>query len=404
MADQPAPTGALDDWHKTIVWFDRGCCLLVAVTVANVLTTRPPTGVLLPVLACAGAIVAGWFLLGRKASLNDGGHPAEGWAYVLILVVATAIASRMSGAADTLQIVPMVQVWMLFDRRRESLTAAALVLAGSGVSIFFRWGADPAYLGRLAGSLGTMFLFTGGIGFFVAFIMKQSQRNADLVAELQAAQAKLAASQHAAGVAAERERVAREIHDTLAQGFMSMITQVQVTAAAVGRDDAAVRDRLALMETTARENLAEARGLVAAFAPLPLQDGSLVDALRRLTERWSAETGLTAVIEADDAGSLAPAQEVVLLRAEQEALTNVRRHAGAAAVWVTLEGGGGLPARLEVVDDGVGVGSAEPGYGLRGAGLRAPRDARAGGVGGRNVDRDRRRRGRHGAHRGPARC
>ena len=365
MSAQPTPTGAFDDWHKTIVWFDRALYLLVGLTVVNVLVSDPPATTLWPVLACAGAIVAGWPLLGRRASVG-GASARVAWAYVVVLLVAIAVATRLTGTADTLLIAAMVQVWMIFDRRRDSLVAVALIMAGNGVSVFLRWGADPADLGRLLSSLAMSLLFTGGIGFFIHHVMDQSQRSAALVRDLQATQAELAATQHAAGVTAERERVAREIHDTLAQGFMSVVTQAQVAAAAVGRDEAAVRDRLAVIEKTARENLAEARGLVAAFAPVPLQDGSLTDALRRLAARWSAETGLTAVVEADDAGSLSPAQEVVLLRAAQEALTNVRRHAGASAVWITLEGGGGVPSRLEVVDDGVGLGSAEPGYGLRG--------------------------------------
>src|SRR5690606_19116211 len=91
---------------------------------------------------------------------------------------------------------------------------------------------------------------------------------ARLVDELRATQAELARTSHDAGVLAERERVAQEIHDTLAQGFTSVVMLAQAASADLDRgavDDA--RERLGLVESTARDNLAEARALAAARAP-----------------------------------------------------------------------------------------------------------------------------------------
>ena len=136
--------------------------------------------------------------------------------------------------------------------------------------------------------------------------------------------------------------------------------------------------RLALIEETARENLAEARGLVAAFSPVALDGADLADALDRLAQRIGAETGIAVVVDVDRAATahLRRADEVVLLRAAQEALTNVRRHAHASEVRVTITEDSGM-VRLGVHDDGVGIGagSAE-GYGLRG--MRSRVDAVAG--------------------------
>src|SRR5699024_269426 len=103
----------------------------------------------------------------------------------------------------------------------------------------------------------------------------------------------LAEAHHASGVLAERERLAGEIHDTLAQGFTSIVMVAQTAQAELrrGRDDAAA-ERLASIEATARDNLEEARALVAAFAPAALSQGTLVDALERITERFAAETGV----------------------------------------------------------------------------------------------------------------
>ena len=105
-------------------------------------------------------------------------------------------------------------------------------------------------------------------------------------------QADLAAAERAQGVFAERERLSREIHDTLAQGFTSVVTLARAADAALQRGDVeAVRERLALLERTAAENLAEARLIVAALTPGHLQNGTLAEALQRVVDSASAESG-----------------------------------------------------------------------------------------------------------------
>jgi signal transduction histidine kinase len=136
----------------------------------------------------------------------------------------------------------------------------------------------------------------------------------------------------------------------------------------VDTDPAAARRRLVTARETARQNLAEARGLVAALSPADLQAAPLPEALGRLASRFEAETGLPARFEVrGDPRPLAANQEVVLLRSAQEALANVRKHAGAGAVTVSLrfEGAGAV---LSVADDGGGFDPAVPtgGFGLAG--------------------------------------
>ncbi len=162
---------------------------------------------------------------------------------------------------------------------------------------------------------------------------------------------------HEAGVAAERERLSAEIHDTLAQGFTSIVTLVQAARADPARAD----DHLDLALRTARENLAESRALVAALAPAALE-GTLADALRRQVERV-ADFGVRAEFAERGAGVVPRAVEVVLLRAAQEALTNARRHAARVRVELDV-----LPdsVRLTVRDDGPGYRGAPEGFGLRG--------------------------------------
>ncbi|WP_253888763.1 sensor histidine kinase [Actinokineospora diospyrosa] len=211
------------------------------------------------------------------------------------------------------------------------------------------------------------------IGTYVHRVVAQSHERAALITELEASRARVAALSHEAGVAQERARLAGEIHDTLAQGFTSIVTLVQAAESEVDRDSAKVRHALDLAARTARENLAEARALVAALTPSALDGATLTEALQRLVERHGAQTGVDASFHtAGDPSGLPTGVEVVLLRAAQEALANTGKHAGAAAVTVDLcHAPTGVT--LTVTDDGRGFDPAEQarGYGLRGMRARA---------------------------------
>jgi signal transduction histidine kinase len=141
----------------------------------------------------------------------------------------------------------------------------------------------------------------------------------------------------------------------------------------VGREPAAAREHLALALQTARENLAEARALVAALAPAGLELGALDGALRRLTDIVPGHLGPPASFEVTGpAVPLPRPAEVMLLRVGQEALANVRQHAQARHVQVRLQYGE-RQVGLEVTDDGVGFDPGPPGggYGLPGMRARA---------------------------------
>ncbi|GAA3027050.1 sensor histidine kinase [Actinokineospora globicatena] len=211
------------------------------------------------------------------------------------------------------------------------------------------------------------------IGTYVHRVVAQSHERAALITELEASRAEVAALSHRAGVAQERTRLAGEIHDTLAQGFTSIVTLVQAAESEVDRDSAKVRHALDLAARTARENLAEARALVAALQPSALDAATLTEAVQRLAERLRAEAGIEVAFHTEgDASGLPTGVEVVLLRAAQEAMANIRRHSGAASVTVDIRH---TPSgvTLAVTDDGVGFDPAAPadGYGLRGMRARA---------------------------------
>ena len=210
------------------------------------------------------------------------------------------------------------------------------------------------------------------IGITIMTSTNQRTRLAELVTELASTRAESARLSREAGAAAERERLAREIHDTLAQGFTSIVALAQAVEPELETDTAAPKRHVELIRSTARENLAEARAMVAELTPTALHGDSLPAAIQRQCDRLSAESGIAATMRVD--GELPPlgmAIEVVLLRAAQEAFANIRKHSQANMVTVALspvECG----VRLSVADNGIGlVDEHADGFGLRGMCARA---------------------------------
>lgn len=174
-----------------------------------------------------------------------------------------------------------------------------------------------------------------------------------------------------AGVAAERARLARDMHDTVAQGLTGIVTQLE-TVEIESTLDATTRRRLVMVRRLARDNLVEVRRAVAALRPAALENADLADALAAEVALWRQRNEVTAdftVTGTPQAVDTAVAEAV--LRATQEALSNVARHAGAHRVGVTLsylgeEIGEDLLV-LDVRDDGGGFVVGERlGFGLIG--------------------------------------
>lgn len=202
-----------------------------------------------------------------------------------------------------------------------------------------------------------------------------------LITSLCAAQAETAALtdelarvQRAEGATSERTRLSRDIHDGIAQGFSSILLLTR--AARAEPDPDRLRATLGQLESSAADGLEESRRVVAALAPADLDEGSLTGAVRRVTERFAEESGVSAHVSV--AGVLAPlptTAEVTLLRCVQGALANVRAHADATRVVVSLDETEDS-VRVDVVDDGRGFDASswwsetpysigEGGYGLR---------------------------------------
>jgi len=218
---------------------------------------------------------------------------------------------------------------------------------------------------RLAGVIGPSVgaVFALALSRGQVLLARDALERARLVDSLVAAQAESAAlqaqlvdAQREAGALAERTRLSRDIHDTLAQGFSSILLLARGSRSVDG--DKPLRDVLWRIEATAGDNLAESRRIVAALAPKSLTDNGLAAALERLAADLSADTDIMANVRVE-AGvpELAVADQVVLLRVAQGALANVRTHSGATTVTLTL-GGSATQARLDIVDDGSGFDAA----------------------------------------------
>lgn len=352
--DAPPADSPYDAWERQVVWWDVAFAAIIALTaVALPLDVRGRP--LVVAYAALAAIVAAYAVWGGRAARSRDQRYAR--AYVAVLVVGTATAVAQGGVGTFLLFIAFTHVWMLLEPIRHALVACIVLGIAVTVALPASDGFDIAELAQVAPQMGVALVFAIGLGLWVSLTLRRADEHARLLAELRAAQAELAASNHAAGVAAERERMAREIHDTLAQGFTSVVTQAQAATAALDRGEQDVaRERMLLVESTARDNLAESRALVAAFSPVPLQGSTLTEALRRLADRFTAETGTPVRLEVSGAehGTHDAASDVVLLRAAQEALANARRHADARVVVVRLDRDAGT-VQLEVTDDGRGL-------------------------------------------------
>lgn len=160
----------------------------------------------------------------------------------------------------------------------------------------------------------------------------------------------------------ERGRLAREIHDTLAQGFVGISSQLEAVAAVLPEEPSPARDYLNLARKMARHSLTEARRAISDLRSSALERGDLATAVRSGAQMWTAGSDVTVDIEAASTGQpgdLPDEFEQHLLRITQEAVTNVVKHAQATKVSVKLYRDASK-IHLRVVDNGRGFQKPDP--------------------------------------------
>ncbi|SEP39011.1 sensor histidine kinase [Amycolatopsis saalfeldensis] len=317
--------------------------LLVLAGARAVADRLPQAGAVVAVAAACGLVYAAGPLLPRVRASR---RAAAGW---LAVVGAVWLALLVLTADGVWVAFPLYFLQLHLLSRRAGLVAVAVTaLAAVGAFAAHRGSFSPAI--AIGPALGAAVAVAVVWGYQALY--RESDRRRRLIEELTATRADLAEAQHEAGVLAERERLAREIHDTLAQGLSSIQLLLRAAARDLPSENAARYVEQA--RQAAADNLAEARRFVAALTPPALDDTTLAGALERLCATTSARHRITARFHlTGDVVPLPTAHVVALLRVAQAALANTVRHAQATTAEVTLSYLGD-EVSLDVVDDGTG--------------------------------------------------
>lgn len=351
--------------HNIRLWLrvwgvTQAAALLVAARVVPVDTTVIVTVVLLAAYHAVG-LVAYERIISRLWIVLL--YVPIGW--VLILA-----AARMNGAFGLLVFGAIVQGF-LFLPFRSAVVALVLVLVVMSVaSVAQARNRPPSMLLMQLTAIVATGTMIGTVLLYIHRMNREAAIRADLLRRLNEAQRDLADRAHEAGVTEERQRLSRDIHDTLAQAFASIIRHLEAAQLALrpaedtehengtGRALEAVMPHLTHAQSVSRDSLADIRRLVLALRPVELAEAPLSDAIGRIVKQWGDANAVAAVSSVDPLPALHPDADVIFLRAVQESLSNVARHANARHVRVTLTRVDEL-ALLTVEDDGVGFEQAD---------------------------------------------
>lgn len=305
-----------------------------------------------PIAILAGLALVGGYLAGIVVARMGTTVTARWWlvAMGLLWIAAVVVSPEFVWVAFSLWLLAghLLPLWPAIG-----FSAAVLVVVLAAPFFAQGWLGMAQVIGPVVGGL---FAFVMSRGYLQ--LVRDSREREQLVdsltrahAELADLQEELAMTQRHAGEVAERTRLARDIHDTIAQGLSSIRL---LCLAVVDKAPEPGGRTLHQVETIATESLADVRRIVAALAPAELEDDALAAALSRLVERMRAETDIETGLQIDETlPPLGTRAEVALLRTAQSALANVRLHANAKRVAVSLLDAGDS-VRLDIVDDGSG--------------------------------------------------
>lgn len=360
-------------------WWDAAvAAAVVMIAVAMTVGLGRNDGVDVFVVSIATAAFALGYLLVARPGFRD----PQAWRSPVFAVFAAAALA--AGCASEpffaiMQAIAYPLVWVLTERRRIAVAGSVAIAIGVFIGFALFAGvaegphAVPAALAGAAATAGFSLAFAVALGLWISGIVEYGEERARLVADLTAAQAQVEALSRDRGASEERERFAREIHDTLAQTLAGLV----LLAERAGRQsrDGQVQSAaatIATVEQVARDALTEARALVARTAALPAEP-AFEAAVERLVDRFRAQGGPSIDLQVDPVdGRLDRDAQVVLLRCLQEALANAAKHAAATRVSARVAVAADGAAQLEVTDDGRGFSTdaTTSGFGLEGMGER----------------------------------
>lgn len=335
----------------TSAWLSAAVHVLTLALVA-VLVLNAPDG-MLPGPAGTAAVlgVAALFALTYVVGVWPAGslpRGRRGWWWAAALTLEWLVLLTLSVEAIYL-VFALFFIYMHVLGAIRGTAAVVLATVIAVVAFGMHRGFDAA--GAVGPALGAGVAIVIGLGYDA--LTREVARRQLLIDELTQTRDQLAAVEHAAGVVAERERLAREIHDTVSQSLSSIVMLLHVAQ----RDGAGTqkgRDRVEQARVAAADALAETRSFIHALAPPSLRTGGIADALRRLGATTREATGVHVQVDiAGYSGTLPTPVETALLRIAQSAMANVAQHARATRVDVTLSRLDD-EVLLDVVDDGVG--------------------------------------------------
>ncbi|MFI5272023.1 MAG: sensor histidine kinase [Ktedonobacterales bacterium] len=321
------------------------------------------------------AVNAAW--LGVFRWMTSPTHVCRQWELVLLVACLVALAIAALGTLwlgnyfDWLLPVITVAVAATVFPPRSAVAQSSLVFVATLATFALRFGV--ASLTDIA-SLLPAFIFAFLFPLIVRQHQDQKERAEALVIELEEAQTQLqayASQVEDLTVARERNRMAREIHDTLGHYLTILAVELETALKLHEHGDPRLGDELAAARHTAAECLTEVRRSVAALRPADPTAHSFGEALAHLAAEFEAVAPETTVaLDAEGPlQELAPELRVALYRCVQESLTNVRKHGHAGKVLIRLRVDDSH-VELTVLDNGVGATSSAdghaPGFGLLG--------------------------------------
>jgi signal transduction histidine kinase len=351
-------------WATSLRRWNAVCWALFGAMAVGLVTAAPPGGSKYKALALLGCVVLCYAVLDRF----PGNPVVRPQVYLSVLVLVLGGLAYLGSSYAALFMVTLPHYWMFGRTPRASMGFLGAATGATLTGALVRQGWSAEFFGETL--VSTLIVVAVGvlIGLWAHSVVAQSSERARLIKELERAQEELSEAHQRQGAADERERMARDIHDTLAQGFASIIVLAEAARAGMSDDPARSDQQLRSIEATARENLTEARELVgSATQPGPgrVAAGSVTQTLRRTLDRFAEDTGLA--VDADLADLECDQQtRIALLRCTQESLANVRKHARASTVGVVLVRRP-YGVELEITDDGTGfVVKESTGFGLDG--------------------------------------
>ncbi|MCS6551498.1 sensor histidine kinase [Curtobacterium flaccumfaciens pv. flaccumfaciens] len=316
---------------------------LVALVVVRVLVVRDPT------MWAAIALVVGFavlYLLGAGVAAAPEARRAVVGAAWITALTAVWVALLVLVPEAAYLVFPL---FFLYLHVLPRIVGPAAVVAATLIAVVALGLHGGFTVGGVIGPLvGAGVALLIGLGYRA--LARESVEREALLAELLATRDRLAATERQQGVLTERARLAREIHDTVAQDLSSIQMLLHAAEAADGSRPGIEHIRLA--RATAADGLADTRRFIRELAP-PSLDAGLPAALRRLSDQWHREGLRITVTAAPEGSELTMDVQTALLRIAQGAVANVAQHAGATTVDITLDVSA-THASLRVHDDGTG--------------------------------------------------